>query len=182
MTTKWHVNRETGESGKCRAEYNCPFGGSFNGHQTTKREAVAMYGEYRADLFSSTGSSNFYFLSDEEHEFFSQGDCGVLAAELYRQTGYPVVAVGVREEGFDGTSWQHVAVRAPDGRLLDVTGIRPESETAKAWKGFGDGEVFFKEIEPDKIDSYLGKEEGARAFGAADPKVTAGKILEALRG
>lgn len=181
MTVRWHVNPKTGEAGKCGAEYQCPFGSSFGGHQNTKREASKMYEDYREGLFDPKGSSDFYFLSDREHEDFTQGDCGLLAAEIHRQKGYPVVAVGIRGAGIDDTSWDHIAVRAPDGRILDATGIRPESESAKAWNSNGKYEVVFSEIQVEEINSYLLKK-GDMDFKSSDPKATAGKILEALRG
>lgn len=183
MATKWHVNPETGEAGRCSAEYSCPFGGSLNGHQSTKRDAARMYEDFRGNLFEPSGASHFYFLSDEEHEWFTQGDCGKLAAELHRRTGYPVVAVGLQGGGLDGVAWDHMAVRAPDGRILDVTGIQPEAETQKAWSVHGAYEVVLEEIPVGSIDGYLGVVPGeSEGFRGADPRVTAERILRALRG
>jgi len=181
MATRWHVNPRTGETGKCSAEYSCPFGGSFNGHQDTKREAARMYEQYREGLFESQGVSHFYFLSDEEHEWFTQGDCGNLAKELNRVTGYPIVAVGIRGKAIDGTSWEHVAVRAPDGRILDVTGIQPSEETEKAWSSHGLYEVVFEEVEDHQVDTYLNRS-SEDDFKEANPQRTAKRIVEALRG
>lgn len=111
---RWHVNPDTGEAGRCSAEYSCPFGGSFNGHQDTKTAAARMYEDFRGNLFEPTGASYFYFLSDEDHEQFTSGDCGDLAAELHRRTGYPVVAMGSQWKNGE-ILWDHVAGRPMGG-------------------------------------------------------------------
>lgn len=178
----WHVNPATGEPGRCSAQYNCPFGGSFIGHESSKRAASKLYEDFRSGLFEPTGISHFYFLSDEEHEWFTQGDCGELASELHRLTGYPVVAVGIRGRTVDGTMWDHIAVRAPDGRVIDVTGIQPEEETRKAWSSRGLYEVVLEEIPEKRIHSYLGSTPGGSSFYGADPKPTAKRIIAALKG
>jgi hypothetical protein len=177
----WHVNPATGEAGRCKAQYNCPFGGELNGHTSTKREAAKLYEDFMAGRSEPNGISQFYFLSDEDHEAFTQGDCGIFAEELHRQTGYPVVAVGVRGGRLGPeTSWEHIAVRAPDGRILDVTGLQPESETKLAWGLKGKYEVILEEIPVSEIPERLGYEPGHRNFDEADAKATATTILKAL--
>jgi len=178
----WHVNPATGEPGRCGAEYSCPFGGSLIGHESSKRAASKLYEDFRDGLFEPRGISRFYFLSDEDHEAFTQGDCGLLAEELHRRTGYPVVAVGTRGGGLDGTTWEHIAVRAPDGRLLDVTGIQPEAETGLAWSSSGRYEVVFEEIPVEAIGERLGSIPDERGFDEADEKAVAKRILSALEG
>jgi len=177
---RWHVNPDTGEAGKCVAEYSCPFGGSFNGHQDTKREASAMYEAYREGLLEPEGASYFYFLSDEEHEQFTQGDCGDLAAELHRLTGYPIVAMGLRGKSGE-VLWDHIAVRAPDGRILDVTGIQPQSGTVKAW-GYDSESFEIETIELSEINRRLGVEQGAGGPGSEDATSLAQLIIKRLQG
>lgn len=177
---RWHVNPDTGEAGKCVAEYSCPFGGSFNGHQDTKREASAMYEAYREGLLEPEGASYFYFLSDEEHEQFTQGDCGDLAAELHRLTGYPIVAMGLRGKNGE-VLWDHIAVRAPDGRVLDVTGIQPQSGTVKAWH-YDPKNFEIETIRSDEISSRLGVESSVGEPGSKEATALAKLILKRLQG
>lgn len=181
--SKWHVNPATGQAGKCSAEYSCPFGGALGGHKTTKREASKLYEDYRDGLYSKDHSSYFYFISDEENEMFTEGDCGLLARELHKQNGYPVVAIGLRQTG-QTTSWQHMVVRTPENRFLDVTGIQTESSLKGAWSyRFSvrpDEEIVFEELNENKIEEYLGKVEGQKAYPNSDPQATASRILRAL--
>lgn len=178
--TNWHVNPDTGESGRCSAEHSCPFGGSFNGHQDTKKAAARMYEDFRGNLFEADGASYFYFLSDEDHEQFTSGDCGDLAAELHRRTGYPVVAMGSQWKNGE-ILWDHVAVRAPDGRILDVTGIQPESGTIAAWH-YEPESFRTKEITVEEIHGALGMEDRLDAPGSDRAEIVAGRIINALKG
>lgn len=174
-----HVNPETGEPGICGAEYSCPFGGSFNGHESSKRRASALYEGYRENLHEPNGASYFYFLSDEDHERYTSGECGDLAAELHRLTGYPLVAMGSRWN--DGrVLWDHIAVRAPDGRILDVTGIQPESGTVKAW-GYDPESFEIETIELNEIDGRLGDPGLEGEPGSKDAAILAKLILRRLR-
>lgn len=75
-------------------------------------------------------------------ETFTNGDCWVLAQEIEKQYGFPLIAVLddvtldlIEEEGeenfnfaYDG-GWTHVMNLLPDGSLMDIKGIyRTEME------------------------------------------------------
>ena len=67
---------------------------------------------------------------------FTKGACSVLAHELSRTTGWPVAVF--TDPNFKG-AWQgHVAVRTPDGRYLDATGVtdtptKPFGAKGESW-------------------------------------------------
>lgn len=55
---------------------------------------------------------------------FTKGACSILAAEVHRVTGWPMTVFTAEDAG---SSWTgHVAVKLPDGRYLDATGITEE--------------------------------------------------------
>jgi hypothetical protein len=67
---------------------------------------------------------------------FTEGGCWLLARALHKRTGWPVIALGVErdlEEAADERYWEHMAVRMPDGHLLDVTGSHDEQEFLRLW-------------------------------------------------
>lgn len=180
---KWHVNPSTGIAGKCSAEYNCPFGGELGGHADTKKAASVMYENFRDGLYSQEHPSYFYFISENDNEAFTGGDCGLLARELHRKTGYPVHAVGIRSKDTGEVTWEHMTVKAGD-RFLDVTGIQPEGNLKTAWGKHMElqphEEIVIEEIDEKEIEKRLENPEGHKAFPNADPNETASMILNAL--
>lgn len=151
MTTLWHVNPETGEPGKCSAVYSCPFGNEF-GHASTKREASKLYEDFMSNLHDPEGASYFYFIGDDDHTRYTNGECGLLARAMHEQTGWPIVGLGP-VSGDESITVQHVAVRTPDGRLLDVTGVQPLSRAVLVW---GNTEIGHKELDALAVDASLG--------------------------
>lgn len=182
---QWHVNPATGEPGKCSAAYSCPFGGELGGHKGTKKDAAVLYESYRSGLHEPDKASYFYFISDEENEMFTWGDCGHLAREIHQKTGYPVNAIGIRTPGQSEISWQHMNVKTPDGRFLDVTGIQPEANLKKAWGSHLElepgEEIVVEEVDEKRIEEYLGNTAGHKMYPKSDPAATASKVLGALK-
>lgn len=181
----WHVNPETGEAGRCSAAYKCPFGGELGGHKSTKKEAALLYESYREGLHDADKRSYFYFIADVEGEAFTSGDCGHFARDLHKSTGYPVNAVGIKTEGKSDIEWQHMTVRAPDGRFLDVTGLQPESILKKSWGSHlslepGE-EIVIQEIQENQIEGCLGNAVGHHEYPNVDSKSTVKRVLEALK-
>ena len=67
---------------------------------------------------------------------FTHGDCWALAHHLRERTGWDIVAVGIKgEEHLDVPTrhWAHMAVRTPNGQILDVTGLHSESDFLRRW-------------------------------------------------
>lgn len=125
----WHINPDTGDVGKCGAIYSCPFSGESN-HTKTKTEARKNYEEFSEAVLDPQGDAYFFHVSDRDSEAFTQGDCGIFADELHRVTGWPQVLIGDADpNGFS----EHVAVKAPDGRIVDITGIQTESTMKRLW-------------------------------------------------
>lgn len=132
----FHVHPETGEPGRCRAHlHSCPFSTEDN-HFSTKEEARAFYEDYASKLTDSTQSVEFHFVTDEEETHFTDGDCGILARAIHRKTGWPLVLAS--SDGslpLDRIDWDHMAVRAPDGRIIDAVGMSTEADFREAWGG-----------------------------------------------
>lgn len=61
---------------------------------------------------------------------FSQGQCHALAMALHEETGWPLVVVADWLEQVD-----HVAVRTPEGRIIDGAGVHDPDAFAEAWDG-----------------------------------------------
>lgn len=130
----FHVNPETGEPGRCRAHlHSCPYSSEDN-HFETREDARNFYEDYASKLTDPTQSVEFHFVTAEEESDFVEGDCGILARTIHRKTGWPLVLVST-----DGSrplmeiDWDHMAVRAPDGRLIDAVGMTTESDFKKTW-------------------------------------------------
>lgn len=185
MTARWHVNPETGKPGRCKAAYACRFGGAESGHGDTMESASRLYEGFRDGLYDSNKSAHFYFMTDDEQTSFTEGDCGLLARELHFRTDYPVQAIGVKTHGKDRIEWEHVAVKTPEGRYMDVTGIHPEDSFSKTWskrsKLSKNEEIVFEEIPEKSIEAYLGGDEDDQTFSDTDPKKAAAKILKAMK-
>lgn len=62
---------------------------------------------------------------------FTEGDCWILAYELWRETGWPIYRVGPTSDP-DGA--QHYVIKAPGDRYLDVIGVHTRHALLKAWE------------------------------------------------
>ena len=79
---------------------------------------------------------NQFKLPVQTLEAFGNGDCWLLADELHKRTGWPLVAVGNEDEWEvepDKRGWVHVAVLHPDGRVIDVQGAHNMGEWLDDW-------------------------------------------------
>lgn len=132
----FHVHPETGEPGRCRAHlHSCPFSTEDN-HFGTKEDARSFYEDYASRLTDPSQSVEFHFITNEEEVDFTEGDCGILARAIHRKTGWPMVIVSRDSSGsLDEIDWDHMAVRAPDGRLIDAVGMSTEGDFREAWGG-----------------------------------------------
>lgn len=74
------------------------------------------------------------FITPEDTHAFLAGDCWMLAEAMWMATSdWTLVAVAVCEENPDdeGSSevdWLHIAMRAPDGRIVDIEGVHADVE------------------------------------------------------
>lgn len=71
----------------------------------------------------------------EEIEAFTEGDCWLLAEALWMATGtWTLVAISACEENpvdevlSSGIDWVHLAVRTPDGLIVDIEGVHTDLE------------------------------------------------------
>lgn len=108
-------------------------------------------------------------------EAFTCGDCWALAVEVRRLTGYPLVFVSPYAEDHDADlalfGWEHVAVRLPDGNILDVLGPQPPHVWFPKWNAH----AAYTTNDQDEIDYLLDGQ--TRAYPQANPRATARRIL-----
>ena len=171
----FHVHPETGEPGRCRAQlHSCPFSTEDN-HFGTKEEARSFYEDYASKLTDPNRSVEFHFITDEEETDFTEGDCGILARAIHRKTGWPLVLVSPNGTGpIEEIDWDHMAVRAPDGRLIDAVGMSTEADFREYWGGsIG---VDLTEISGDQWDTV---HSWGQQFDSSPVKV-ANRILKSL--
>ena len=75
-------------------------------------------------------AKNDYGMPPEVIEAFTCGDCWALAIEIGRLSAWTVVTIAHKGEPDE---WRHVAVRTPEGMILDVQGAWELSEWGKFW-------------------------------------------------
>lgn len=90
-------------------------------------------------------------LGEKKGIWYTQGDCWALALAIHRMTGWPLTALGYADEDatpYTERGWVHIVVRVPDGRLLDVRGLREEDECAREflWSNYSFYEVTPREL------------------------------------
>lgn len=178
----FHINPKTGEPGKCRARYQCPYGNE-SAHSDDPQELRKIYEDFMEDLQNSSKTVRFHFSTDSEQDSFSNGDCAHLAKALARKTGGSLVVLS-DDPDFELNLrvdpqlvlWDHMAVRLKDGRILDVSGLWTEKEIAGEWSGPRSRSGVFQ-IE-EKHFNWL-QEDGLQ-FGES-PIKTSNKIVRVLQ-
>lgn len=118
-----------------------------------------------------------------EQEAFTYGDCWLLARALCNITGWQMVAVGNTGGKASGVlrDWVHMAVRTPQGTIVDISGIHEDKGILDAWSeqfSFmsseqGDMEVF--DVTPE--DWFGLTEEQCQMYPEVDPHSTAQRLL-----
>lgn len=170
----FHLNSITGEPGKCRARYKCPYGDD-GGHFSDPQEARDTYEKFAAALFNKDESAPFFFTSDIEDSDFSEGDCALLTRVLHKKTGWPIfVLTAEPEKPIDSLPWDHMVVQYPDGRFVDVAGLWREEDLVKNW-GKHD-KISLKRVELDDFS----KLQVAKQVFESSPTRTANKILKVI--
>lgn len=135
------MNPKTGEPGKCRARYQCPYGNE-SAHSKNPQELRKTFENFMENLQNTSKTVRFHFSTDSELDCFSNGDCAHLAKALARKTGGSLVVLS-DDPDFELNlrvdpqliPWDHMAVRLKDGRILDVSGLWTEKDISKEWSG-----------------------------------------------
>lgn len=95
---------------------------------------------------------NQFGFAAEVIEAFTDGDCWALATALRLKTGWDIVALGFESEAEMPPAkrgWEHMAVRRPDGLILDITGLHAAEDWLTGWNcGFERDTVVFTANEP----------------------------------
>jgi hypothetical protein len=68
-----------------------------------------------------------------DHTRFTEGDCHILARAIHDATGWPMATFTAR----DDRPTDHAFVQMPDGRYLDIEGVKSYRDMVKVW-GFRD--------------------------------------------
>lgn len=131
----FHIHPETGEPGRCRARLHCCPYSTEDNHFGSREDARAFYEDFANRMTDPSRSVDFHFVTDEEKSSFTEGDCGILARVIHRKTGWPIVVASYApSDSLENLDWDHMAVRTPDGRILDATGLSREDDFRKIWK------------------------------------------------
>lgn len=181
-TLLFHINPKTGEPGKCRARYKCPYGNE-SAHSEDPQVLRKTYEEFMEDLQNRSKSVQFHFSTDSELDAFSNGDCAHLAKALARKTGGSLVVLS-DDEDFERSLrvdpglalWDHMAVRLNDGRILDVSGLWTEKEISKEWS-WGDSQSRVFQIDA----KYFNKLQEIELQFGISPIKTSNKITKILK-
>ncbi len=168
----FHVHPATGEPGRCRAHLHlCPYS-SEDDHFDSKEAARAFYEDFADRMTDPSKSVDFHFVTGEEKSSFTEGDCGILARTIHRKTGWPIVVASYApSESLEDLDWDHMAVRTPDGRILDATGMSSEADFRSLWRAKALIEITEKEW--DTVHPWK------QQFDSSPVKV-ANRILKAL--
>jgi len=170
----FHVHPETGNPGRCRAHLHaCPYGAE-DSHFDTQEEARDFYEDYASKLTDPNRSVEFHFVTDDEESDFLEGDCAHLARAIHKKTGWPMVIISTdKSDDLKTIEWDHMAVRAPDGRIIDAFGMQTEKDFKEAW-GAGKARIIdFDAKRWGDLQDY------GQVFDSSPTKV-ANKILKSL--
>lgn len=92
-------------------------------------------------------------VTDVDVATFTESACNVLADQISKRTGWPVVLVADGPNGVVGSV--HAGVRTPDGLVVDVEGCHTEADWLDRWAV--DVDTFGGEIpgyDPDLVNVY----------------------------
>lgn len=118
-----------------------------------------------------------------EQEAFSFGDCWLLTRALHNITGWQMVAVGCTGGKDAGIlrDWTHIAVRTPEGLILDITGLHTDEDIERQWADnfrlFSDEEGSIEIFDID-VNAWEGLTMGQSSlYPKIDPSLTAHRLL-----
>lgn len=121
--------------------------------------------------------------SPDEHEAFSFGDCWLLARALHNITGWTMVAVGCTGGFVNGVlrDWVHIAVRTPEGQVLDIGGLHQDADVVTMWADdfwMFSGETGSIEVFDITVQDWEGlTREQVSQYPEIDPSLTAQRLL-----
>jgi len=132
----YHVNPETGETRRCGAEkQECPFGSE--NHAFSMAAARKIYERNQTDRVITSISKKPLVSPSEvtpgDIRKYKQWACGDLALALHEKTGYPLVVLSYDDGSGSRDNWVHAAVQTPEGKILDVEGLKTKQETIDEW-------------------------------------------------
>lgn len=73
-------------------------------------------------------------ITDKDRERFTYGDCHYLARAIQKRTGWPIHALTVKS--YPGEPCVHAFIWTPDGKCLDVNGLRSIRKVLDDWEFF----------------------------------------------
>lgn len=97
---------------------------------------------------------------------FTKGACAMLASELNRVTGLPLVVFTHDKE--NSSSWGgHAVLKLPNGEYFDITGPASRNSFNSTFPGFNTWSE--DEVTPDEFHRIMGVEEGTGATDSLKP-------------
>lgn len=173
----YHI-KPNGETGKCRAEYQCPYG-NMSSHSEDTDKLRSMYENFMSNLDDNTKTAKFYFSTGEEVEAFTMGDCAHLAKSLAKKIEGQLIVISSEKEmdpNEEEPLWNHMAVKTKDGRILDVEGLWNEEDFIKKLS-YGKAPVSLHKIDEKNFKNF---EANWMNFDIK-PTKTANKIIKHLK-
>jgi len=128
---------------------------------------VIDYGYYSGML--SIGSE----LDSETRETYTEGDCYLLALELHRLgLGELVAVIDPTKPAGTRRDWTHMAVRTPEGYILDADGLNEPGliRSNYGWPLAGDGAV--ETISQEEYSVLIGGQSES-IYGHAEVRIVA---------
>lgn len=96
-------------------------------------------------------------IDGQAHDWYRHGNCALLAITLHDLTGWPLLLLDADPQG-----WVHAAVRAPDGRLLDIGGPDTAEDLAGYFRDFAPqlGPLTWRTVDRAGFMAEVGPEDG----------------------
>lgn len=91
--------------------------------------------EETRELLGASAGVRPGIVDQEAITYFRYGNCAMLAIEIHRATGWPLVMVTAdkTQPSMNDSPMVHVMVRTPEGRLLDICGLDDDEDVIDEW-------------------------------------------------
>lgn len=202
IATRFHVNPETGDVGRCRAKIKCDFDLTDDEHHKDRASAVAAAELLMQEKFSHLSNMQYDFLDSETSDpyfsiedalgntfdyradlidsdttwIYSSGQCFSFALEAHKKTGWPIVAAIT-----DSFSPIHVMLDAGDRGYFDIKGFADRGVTEESYSEMHDAN-FMKFDHPEYarlfFDGHMPDQNFRAAATFVEPALARAEAIE----